>query len=72
MLNHLNGNEIRPLSINKTEFQDEFEFFVVYTNDWLEKGSVYEIYIPFNGDLTQSLLGYYRSSYDDKQTNEKR
>lgn len=72
VLHQLNGDVRRPLSINKTEFQEEFDFFIVHTNDVLEKDSQYEIFIPFKSDLSKGLLGFYRSSYVDKQTNEKR
>lgn len=72
VLHQLNGDERRPLTINKTEFQEEFDFFIVYTNDVLEKDTKYELYIPFKSDLSKGLLGFYRSSYVDKQTNEKR
>lgn len=72
VLQQLVGDERRQLSVNKTEFQEEFDFFIVHTNDVLEKDSKYELYIPFKSDLSKGLLGYYRSSYMDKQTNEKR
>jgi len=72
VVHQLVGDGRRQLSVNKTEFQEEFDFFIVYTNDLLEKDSKYEIYIPFKSDLSKGLLGYYRSSYMDKQSNEKR
>lgn len=62
----------KKVSINRTEFQEEFDFFVIHTNEILQEGSRYEVYIPFKGDLSKGLLGYYRSSYNDKETNSKR
>lgn len=68
----LNGNDRRPLSINRTEAKEEFDFFIIRTNEILEKDSQYEVFIPFKSELSKGLLGFYRSSYVDKRTNEKR
>lgn len=71
VIERLNAKNER-LSVNKTEFQDEFDFFVIYTNEILEKDEQYELLIPFKSDLSKGLFGFYRSSYVDKQTSEKR
>lgn len=71
-IHQLNGNNRRQLSINRTEAKEEFDFFIIHTNEQLEKDKQYEVFIPFRSDLSKGLLGFYRSSYVDKQTNEKR
>lgn len=68
----LNGNNQRQFSINRTEAKEEFDFFIIHTNEILEKDAQYEVFIPFKSDLSKGLLGFYRSSYLDKQTKEKR
>lgn len=55
--------------LDRTEFDTEFDFFIIHTKEKLEKGSQYEIHIPFAGELGTTLLGYYRSSYMDKKSN---
>lgn len=72
VIHQLNGNDRRQLSINRTVSQEEFDFFIIHTNEVLQKDSQYEVYIPFKSDLSKGLLGFYRSSYVDKQTNSKR
>lgn len=60
------------LSVDSIEFLVEHDFFTIHTNEILEEGCQFEITIPFGSDLSTGLLGYYRSSYMDRQTNEKR
>lgn len=60
------------LSVDRTEFLVEHDFFMIHTNEILEEGCQFEITIPFGSDLSTGLLGYYRSSYLDRQSNEKR
>lgn len=60
------------LAVNSTEYLVEHDFFVIHTKEILEEGCQFEITIPFANDLSTGLLGYYRSSYMDKKSNEKR
>lgn len=71
-IHQLNGNNRRQVFVNRTESQAEFDFFIIHTNELLQKDSQYELFIPFKSELSKGLLGFYRSSYVDKQTNEKR
>lgn len=71
-IHRLNGNNRRQVFVNRTESKEEFDFFVIHANEPLEKDSQYELFIPFKSELSKGLLGFYRSSYVDKQTNEKR
>jgi hypothetical protein len=50
---------------------DENDFIVIYPKQELIKGTIYELYIPFEDDLNTGLLGYYKSSYFDRKANEK-
>lgn len=68
-----NDKKCNPkLTIESTEFVTEHDFFIVHTKEVLEKGCQFDLFIPFGSDLSTGLLGYYRSSYTDKQSNEKR
>lgn len=68
----LNGNDRRQLSVNRTESIEEFDFFIIHANEILKKDTQYEVFIPFKSELSKGLHGFYRSSYTDKQSNEKR
>lgn len=71
-IHQLDGDNRRQVSVNRTESNEEFDFFVIHTSEELEKGSQYELFIPFKSELSKGLLGFYRSSYMDKQSNQKR
>lgn len=64
---------LRDLSSNgtiaqdKLEFDLENEFLIVNLKALLEKGKLYELTLPFEGELKEGLLGYYRSSYFDQK-----
>jgi aminopeptidase N len=65
------GAEETRLEIEKVELVDEHDYIVIRPKQELTKGSSYELYIPFENDLNTGLLGYYKSSYTDRKTNEK-
>lgn len=67
-----NAKAGEKVSVDRTEFVTEHDFFVIHTKEELVKDGVYEVSIPFRGNLNSGLLGYYRSSYSDKKSNEKR
>lgn len=60
------------VSITRTEFQNERDFFIIHTNKLLEPGCQFELVIPFQSELNEHFVGYYRSSYINEQNNEKR
>lgn len=53
--------------IENTDYDTQHEFFIINTMEVLQKGKIYELYIPFEAELNQGLYGYYRSSYLDKK-----
>ncbi|KAH8355088.1 hypothetical protein KR093_005376 [Drosophila rubida] len=55
--------------INRTEFDEEKEFFILQTCEWLQHDEQYELFIPFEGALNGNESGYYWSSFSDAQTN---
>lgn len=57
------------LKVLGTEIDTENEFFVVKTNEMLDAGQIYLLHLPFQGELTEDLIGYYRSSYLDRGSN---
>ncbi|KAJ6638815.1 Aminopeptidase N [Pseudolycoriella hygida] len=70
-LNEITEDGSKLVSVESTEFDTEHEFFIIYTTDILKKGRQYELYIPFEAELNQGLLGYYRSSYVDQKTQQR-
>lgn len=61
----------KPLKIASTEFLIENDYFVIHTTETLKKDTEYVVYIPFEGVLSQSLTGYYKSSYYDLKSQKK-
>lgn len=57
--------------IRKTEFVPKHDYLIIYPVNILSKFRKYVVYIPFEGVLDTSLLGYYRSSYFDKKEGRK-
>ncbi|CAB3385000.1 Hypothetical predicted protein [Cloeon dipterum] len=66
----LNTDKVRvgDKEITGHEFDTQNEFYIIKLKEALKSGSKYVIEIPFEGNLTTSLKGYYRSSYQDKAT----
>ncbi|XP_065352034.1 aminopeptidase N-like [Cloeon dipterum] len=66
----LNTDQVRvgDKEIIGHEFDTRNEFYIIKLKEELKSGSKYVIEIPFEGNLTTSLKGYYRSSYKDKAT----
>uniref|UniRef100_U5EU86 Aminopeptidase n=1 Tax=Corethrella appendiculata TaxID=1370023 RepID=U5EU86_9DIPT len=62
------GNDVK---IKKIEYLKENDYLVLHTDDSMKKGRKYEVYIPFEAELSTGLLGYYRSSYYDKESQSK-
>ncbi|KAH1005675.1 aminopeptidase N [Dendroctonus ponderosae] len=63
------GKEIKDLKIS---FNTEHDFLIIAFDQTLTEDHRYEIYIPFKGKLDDSLAGFYRSSYTDAKTKEKK
>lgn len=57
-----------PLKILSHCYHDEYEFYIINLEEKLTPGFTYSVYIPYEGELTQGLAGYYRSSYKDLKT----
>lgn len=57
--------------IRKFQFVPEHDYLIIYPGNILSKFRKYVVHIPFEGKLDSSLLGYYRSSYFDKQEGKK-
>lgn len=66
-----NAGESDAKKIRKFQFVPKDDYLIIYPVNILSKLRKYVVYIPFEGNLTQSLVGYYRSSYFDKQQQKK-
>ncbi|XP_016952748.1 aminopeptidase N [Drosophila biarmipes] len=60
-------NCVTSTSVNPTH-----DFYILKTCQELLAGHSYELKLPFSAELNRQLEGYYRSSYLDPATNEKR
>lgn len=66
------GERNSGIKIEKHEFDEPREFYNLTVAPGLEENKMYRIYIQYTGMLDDSLGGFYRSSYTDQETNEKR
>lgn len=62
----------RYVAIKSVDLVKEFDFMVVHLKEKLQKNTIYELYIPFSADISESLTGYYKSSYFDKSLKQKK
>ncbi|KAF2900753.1 hypothetical protein ILUMI_05437 [Ignelater luminosus] len=60
------------VEIENCSYVDEHEFFIIGLNDKLMKNHDYQIFIPYMGNLSDGISGYFRRSYTDNTTEEKR
>lgn len=61
----------KKLSLGTVEFDGTHDFLIIHVKEKLTKDHRYMLSIPFQAELTQGLLGYYRSSYIDRKTQTK-
>lgn len=55
-----------PVELGSLEHDDEKEWMIIHTKTPLEQGHQYLISIKFEGKLSNSLSGYYKSHYETK------
>lgn len=53
-------------------YHDDYEFYIITLTEKLKPGFKYSVLIPYQGEITQGLAGFYRSSYTDLKTGETR
>lgn len=58
--------------ISKFTYEKENDFFIIHLASKLSPETKYDVSITFNGKLSDGLAGFYRSSYTDKKTDEKK
>lgn len=69
VIEHSDGSHV---PIDSVSFVPEKELMYVKAAEKLIKDTDYVLIIPFNGNITDDLAGYYKSSYVDKETNKTR
>jgi len=65
-------NESQRLTILDTSYNEEAQMFTVQMKHDLEQGRLYRIKMNFTSILNDMLQGFYRSSYTDVTTGERR
>lgn len=64
------GGKVVPVS--SVTFVPKTERMYVKSSEQFKTGGEYVLTIPFVGNITDDLVGYYKSSYVDAETNETR
>ncbi|XP_019878515.1 aminopeptidase N isoform X3 [Aethina tumida] len=68
----ISSNDRQEQKVSKIEFDKKNDFIIIHLEKPLKEDHKYEIKIKFNGTLNDGLAGFYRSSYIDNKTKEKR
>lgn len=64
-------NENRPkIKLRETFEYDKNEFWVIVPEEELQPG-IYDIFLEFNGKLTNKIVGFYQSVYKDANGEER-
>lgn len=71
LIRELNDKKVH-VPVENITYDLDNDFLTLKLKQQLKKGVKYELYMPFYGVLNEDLLGYYRSSYIDVGTKEKR
>jgi len=64
--------DARPLRVVSHDYDLARNFYNITVDESLKVGKLYRIYINYTGLLDDDLAGFYRSSYQDVETNETR
>ena len=60
------------IDIKRTFGYDPNEFWVVETNDVIKGGTVVKLDLEFDASLTRAIVGFYKSTYTNSITGQKR
>jgi len=64
------GGKVVPVS--GVSFVPKQEFMYVKSPEAFKSGEEYVLTVPFGGNITDDLVGYYKSSYVDAEANQTR
>ncbi|CAH0554039.1 unnamed protein product [Brassicogethes aeneus] len=68
----VSSNDHKQIKIKKVDFDVDNDFIVINLSQPLVEDHSYLVEIKFNGTLNDELAGFYRSSYVDQKTKEKK
>ncbi|XP_015838559.2 aminopeptidase N isoform X1 [Tribolium castaneum] len=68
----VSSSKPKSLKVKIVELDPANEFLIVSLEEQLQKDHNYELFVPFKAVLDDGLKGFYRSSYTDEKTKEKR
>ena len=68
----VNADTSEVLEVAQSFEEPKNQFFVVEVEDEMIAGSVVQLRLQFSGSLTESIVGFYKSSYVNSQTGETR
>lgn len=72
MVQDISSKDAKKLDITGLDYNKDMDFLTIKLKEPLQQDHKYEILIRFTGKLTDGLAGFYRSSYVDKETKQKR
>ena len=72
VVSQLNSSDESETRLNVSSVELKNEVLTLRLDKKLNQNENYTIFIPFTGNLTTSLSGFYRSSYKDVQSNQTR
>lgn len=58
----------KPVRLMGVSFMPAWDFMTVVSYGGFGAGREYVLTVPFAGNITEGLVGYYRSSYADRAT----
>lgn len=70
-LSEISDSASKTVDVKRVQYITDNDYVVFHTSEPMKKGYRYDIIIPFEGSLGTGLLGYYRSSYLDKNSQKK-
>lgn len=60
----------KGVAVSAVSFVPDKDFMFVKSDEQFKSGDEYVLTVPFSGNITDNLVGYYKSSYVDKKTNQ--
>jgi hypothetical protein len=61
------GGPLRPIQVNSFVYDSKFEFLTVLVDERCIENNIYMLSINYTGEISDSLEGFYRSSYADTE-----
>lgn len=71
-VNDVSSTKPHPIKVQVVELDPMNDFLIINLEELLQKDHHYELFIPYKSVLSEGLKGFYRSTYTDEKTKEKK